>query len=62
MPDYTNVRTSRVVRNLNDFEYPDREHEFKGVKLIDREAVDIDKGVIYIGQWTEDNQRHGKGK
>ena len=62
VPDYTNVRTSRVVRNLTDFEYPDREYEYKGVKLINREAVDIEKGVIYIGQWTEDNQRHGKGK
>ena len=49
VPDYTNVRTSRVVRTLVDFEYPNHDAEYANWQLIERKAVDIDNGIVYIG-------------
>lgn len=50
-----------VLRNLGDFDYELHEQEGEA-SLETKGPLELDEKGIYIGQWSKDALRHGKGK
>ena len=62
VPDFTNPLTAQVLKDFDQFEYPEKYADVSGIKLVEKGPMETEQGNVYIGQWTLDNKRHGKGK
>ena len=60
VPDYSNPATKTASMKYGSFNYNDIPSD--GVKVFKRGPVELDNGAIYIGEWNESNQRHGRGE
>lgn len=60
MPDYSNQATKETEKNLGQFVYDSPETP-SGKGLIQRGPYELDNGAIYVGEWTKEGLRHGKG-
>ena len=60
VPDYSNPETRATEQRLGPFKY-DKQPSDSDQELEDREPFELDNGAIYIGQWSKDGLRHGKG-
>lgn len=60
MPDYSNPATKATEAKLGKFEY-DQPMSPSGKNLIERGPYELDNGAIYVGEWTKDGLRHGRG-
>lgn len=59
IPDYSNVATREAEKKFGQFKYDaDFSDEFQRIR---RGAVELENGAIYIGEWSERGERHGKG-
>jgi len=60
MPDYSNPATKATEARLGKFEY-DLPTSPSQKSLIERGPYELDNGAIYVGEWTKDGLRHGRG-
>ena len=60
MPDYSNSATKETEKKLGKFDY-DQPPSPSAKNLIERGPYELDNGAIYVGEWTKDGLRHGKG-
>ena len=60
VPDYSNPETRATEKKLGAFVYDVAQSESDG-KLEERGPFELDNGAIYIGQWSKDGVRHGRG-
>ena len=60
MPDYTNDATKKTEQQLGSFKYEENK-DLDNIELIDRGPYKLDNGAIYIGQWSKDGLRYGRG-
>jgi len=60
VPDYSNPETRATEQRLGPFKY-EKPAEPETQELEDRGPFELDNGAIYIGQWSKDGLRHGKG-
>jgi hypothetical protein len=59
IPDYSNVATREAEKKFGQFKYDAGfSDEFQRIR---RGAVELENGAIYIGEWNERAERHGKG-
>lgn len=59
VPDYSTQATRIIETKLGQFIYGELAHD---EKLIKRGPVEMENGAIFTGEWSVNNQRHGKGK
>ena len=59
IPDYSNQQTREAAEKFGPFIYDADLND--GVDVFRKSAVELDNGAVYIGEWTSDNLRHGKG-
>ncbi|OMJ81519.1 hypothetical protein SteCoe_17986 [Stentor coeruleus] len=59
IPDYSTQAIKLIQTKLGQFIYGENSYEDS---LIKRNAVEMENGAIYTGDWNKSNQRHGKGK
>ena len=60
MPDYSNHATKETEKKLGAMVY-DQPDTPTTKTLISRGPYELDNGAIYVGEWTKDGLRHGKG-
>ena len=60
MPDYSNYATKATEAKMGQFVY-DQPPTPTSKNLIERGPYELDNGAIYVGEWTKDGLRHGKG-
>lgn len=60
IPEYGNEATKQIEIQLGQFPY-DPNEDPKDVELIERGPFELDNGAIYIGQWSKDGLRFGRG-
>lgn len=60
MPDYSNSATRATEQKLGKFEY-NLPASPSSKNLIERGPYELDNGAIYVGEWTKEGLRHGKG-
>ncbi len=60
MPDYSNPATKATEAKLGKFDY-DQPSSPSSKNLIERGPYELDNGAIYVGEWTKDGLRHGRG-
>ena len=60
MPDYSNTATRATEQKLGKFEY-NLPQSPTSKNLIERGPYELDNGAIYVGEWTKEGLRHGKG-
>ena len=60
MPEYNNNATKRTEKLVGPFKWDDVE-EVNDQDLILRGPYELDNGAIYVGEWTKEGLRHGKG-
>ena len=60
MPDYSNTATKATESKLGKFEY-NLPPTPTAKSLIERGPYELDNGAIYVGEWTKEGLRHGKG-
>jgi hypothetical protein len=59
IPDYSNIATREAEKKFGQFKYDaDFSDEFQRIR---RGAVELENGAIYIGEWNQKGERHGKG-
>ena len=71
VPDYTTSITKSVELRLGPFRIKDHKDSYDSGNLhsqpadkkarMTRGPVEMENGAIYIGEWNNDNQRHGSG-
>ncbi|OMJ75614.1 hypothetical protein SteCoe_25204 [Stentor coeruleus] len=59
VPDYNTTSTKTIEYHLGPYTCPDTFND--NIYRIRRGPVIIENGAIYIGEWNNDNQRHGYG-
>ena len=60
VPDYSNPETRATEQRLGPFKYEKPQND-SARELEDRGPFELDNGAIYIGQWSKEGLRHGKG-
>lgn len=60
LPDYSNPQTKATESKLGIFNY-DQPPTPTSKTLIERGPYELDNGAVYVGEWTKDGLRHGKG-
>ena len=60
MPDYSNPATRLTEQKLGKFDY-DQPASPSAKNLIERGPYELDNGAIYVGEWTKEGLRHGRG-
>lgn len=60
IPDYSNPETRATEQKLGPFKY-DKPQTDSDRNLEDRGAYELDNAAIYVGQWSHDGVRYGKG-
>ena len=59
VPEYANPATLLTEKKLGEYEYNYSLGD--KVAVIPRKPVLLDNGAVYVGEWNQDNERHGKG-
>lgn len=59
LQNYSNKIVDSVENNLGPYRPPKAFKEV--ISLIKRGPIEIENGAVYIGEWNENNQRHGFG-
>ena len=62
VPNYLTKEVQETITKLGLFNYDPPPINVDFGKLIKRGPCEIDNQAIYDGEWTENNQRQGKGK
>lgn len=58
LPDFYNPITAEIVQKLEPFNYDPNDPESINIK---RGPVKLESGAIYIGEWNDHFERHGRG-
>ncbi|CAG9313818.1 unnamed protein product [Blepharisma stoltei] len=58
-PDYSNAATIATAKAMGRFKY--QKNIIDNVKVFKKGPVQIEGGAIYIGEWNEKWERHGRG-
>ncbi len=60
VPDYSNPETRATEQKLGPFKY-DKPASDSDRELEDRGPFELDNGAIYVGQWSKEGVRQGRG-
>ena len=59
IPDYSNLQTKAAEKRCGMFIYSEKKEN--SVKTIMKKPMFLENGAVYIGEWSENNERHGRG-
>lgn len=59
IPNYSNASTIAASRKLGAFNFEGDDND--GIARIQRGPVQLENGAVYIGEWNDTLERHGKG-
>jgi len=61
-PHVKNVKVLEVLNNLDNYKYLESQTSSEECKLTTKGPLELPDKSIYEGEWSSQNQRHGKGK
>ena len=59
IPDFSNTATMTTERKIGPYVYPEEIDD--NIPKVQKNAVKLENGAIYIGEWNGKWERHGKG-
>ena len=60
IPDFTNDAVKKSLANIPEFKFEVDPALFG--EVIEKRPMELDSGSIYVGEWNDDDMRHGRGK
>lgn len=61
MPDYSNEASRQTEQELGPFKYDVYDGLIYNANLVTRGPYILDNGSVYIGQWSKEGLRAGRG-